>query len=314
MFAFHNKKKISRQLLRKTTRGLALTLSMTFFLSLASTHIFASQFDDLFGPGVREASDKEFWPFFRRQNLDSISEQDFFNVLIKMENLYRPLFRAEKMKLKIKKLWASEQLNTVSGNKGAEFFVTIPGGLARRPSMTVDSLALAVCHEIGHFLGGAPRYREYEDNSFWSSAEGQADYFATAKCLKKVFALRSENVAFFRQLDPLLKKKIKRKCRNYRCARIVAASLSLMKTIQEIEGAAVPVRLLGPDDYVTSRTQRSHPGHQCRLDTLVAGAACQVDVNLPFGKYDADIGACVRDTPNPEEIKGARPLCWYRPL
>jgi Zn-dependent protease with chaperone function len=52
------------------------------------------------------------------------------------------------------------------------------GGLARDPLVTKDGFSAVICHEIGHHIAGAPR-----KGFSWASNEGQADYFATTKCL-----------------------------------------------------------------------------------------------------------------------------------
>ncbi len=58
--------------------------------------------------------------------------------------------------------------------------------------LTTDGLAMVACHEIGHFLGGEPKkLRGRSNKKSWSSAEGQADYYA-ARCLEVYFSKGSE--------------------------------------------------------------------------------------------------------------------------
>lgn len=61
----------------------------------------------------------------------------------------------------------------------------ILGGTTRVKGMTKDAFAAAVCHEIGHVLGGSP-YQTI-NGSEWASAEGQADFFAANICLPGYF-------------------------------------------------------------------------------------------------------------------------------
>ena len=61
----------------------------------------------------------------------------------------------------------------------------ILGGTTRVKGMTKDAFAAAVCHEIGHVLGGSP-YQTI-NGSEWASAEGQADFFAANVCLPGYF-------------------------------------------------------------------------------------------------------------------------------
>jgi hypothetical protein len=58
------------------------------------------------------------------------------------------------------------------------------GGLARHGEITPDGFALVLCHEIGHHLGGVPRY---SGANGWASNEGQSDYFAATKCLRRAW-------------------------------------------------------------------------------------------------------------------------------
>jgi hypothetical protein len=61
----------------------------------------------------------------------------------------------------------------------------ILGGTTRAKGMTKDAYAAAVCHELGHVLGGAP-YQTIK-GSEWASSEGQADFFAASVCLPEYF-------------------------------------------------------------------------------------------------------------------------------
>ncbi|MEC9282909.1 MAG: hypothetical protein VX642_09365 [Bdellovibrionota bacterium] len=55
------------------------------------------------------------------------------------------------------------------------------GGLARVAEMNKDSMAISICHELGHLLAGPP----YKLNG--SSVEGAADYFSSGSCLRQYF-------------------------------------------------------------------------------------------------------------------------------
>ena len=60
--------------------------------------------------------------------------------------------------------------------------LTISGGYARQTLMTPDTFRLVLCHELGHILGGAPK----KGPNHLASVEGQADYYSTAKCMRRV--------------------------------------------------------------------------------------------------------------------------------
>ena len=56
------------------------------------------------------------------------------------------------------------------------FRLMILGGTTRIKGLTPDAYAAVICHELGHVIGGSP----FQTIAFaeWSSAEGQADFFA----------------------------------------------------------------------------------------------------------------------------------------
>ena len=62
-----------------------------------------------------------------------------------------------------------------------EYSVEIFKGVRYHRLMTPDVYAMIVCHEIGHHLGGFPEKR----GSSWAAVEGQADYYANLKCLRR---------------------------------------------------------------------------------------------------------------------------------
>ena len=91
--------------------------------------------------------------------------------------------------------------------------VKVMGGMARHPEMTEDALLLIVCHELGHYMGGTPKApRGNSEKLSWSSIEGQADYFATAKCLPKIFKNQKENREIIKSVPNKNLRKAQKKC------------------------------------------------------------------------------------------------------
>lgn len=242
-----------------------------------------------------------------------MTEQDFFNMLQLVENTYRPLFKKRKIDFYLVKDWKAKYVTTTAFYQNSTFVVSIPGEFARQEGMTVDSVALAACHEIGHFLGGSPRKTSSHETS-WMAVEGQADYFATSKCLRRLFNNRPENRAAYLKLSPVVREEVKKKCQSYQCARILAASLNLIKATQKLEKDQSILGLQLQDSSKVSETLEKHPSLQCRLDTLVAGAKCKVSLYEDFDPYDQAAGACAHDALDVEEAKAARPLCWFAPM
>lgn len=120
-----------------------------------------------------------------------------------------------------------------------EIFISIWGGMITHPELTQNTLGLLLCHELGHFLGGPP----LKSRDGWSSTEGQADYFSSAKCAKTL--LMSE-------------------------ADFIEAALRLVKIYAQVAREALP-SIERCDQSVVTRTNYGYPKSQCRLDTLMAG-------------------------------------------
>ena len=82
------------------------------------------------------------------------------------------------------KEWESSHVNAYAFRSQYRANGTLnSSGAYKTPTSNQDGLAAVVCHEIGHHLGGAP----IKENSSWSAGEGQADYYATLKCLRRVW-------------------------------------------------------------------------------------------------------------------------------
>ena len=105
-----------------------------------------------------------------------ISEEQFNTVIDKVNDVYAPLVAQEGGTLKIVKNWTDATVNAYAQRQGTTYLVSMFGGLARHETITEDGMALVVCHEIGHHIGGAPKKTW---GSAWASNEGQSDYFAT---------------------------------------------------------------------------------------------------------------------------------------
>jgi len=212
--------------------------------------------------------------------------------------------------LQIEFLWDNAEVrasSTYDDNDDPK--IVVYGGLARHPLMTEDGLSLILCHELGHFLGGAPKkFRGHSSLRSWSSAEGQADYYAASKCLKKVFRenVKNESIESLLGLVNIPPTEITNVCIDYLCQRILAASLSVSK-IYALAASGNPdqVSLKNKDQSVTYETITTHPNPQCRLDTYEAGALCPIPYSQDFDLNDPSVGACDQDY--------GRPLCWFHP-
>jgi hypothetical protein len=87
-------------------------------------------------------------------------------------------------------VWESTTINSQAWRLGSERYVRVYGGLVRHPKMTKPGLALMLAHETGHHLGGPA----YDPDMPWISWQGQADYWAASKGMKKVFGLHARKM------------------------------------------------------------------------------------------------------------------------
>lgn len=147
--------------------------------------------------------------------------------------------------------------------------------------MTEDGYVLVACHELGHHLGGAPRFSD--EDSKWASVEGEADYFATLQCAKKTIK---------------------------DSGRIAGAAQVLANILADLDEDPVP-NPKTPDTSKVTSTFEDHPAAQCRLDTYLAGSVCGIPYT-PLSASDPKGGTCF-SYPNDTTAKGSRPRCWFYP-
>lgn len=271
-------------------------------LSLTST---------LFGANVIPENDLNNPPVIIK-DFDTVSEYDFNVVTSTLYKIYAPIIEEKSgLKFVIIADWQDGAVNAYATRSVDAWNVHINGGIARAKGMTVDGLALTVCHEIGHHLGGAPRTFLYEG---WPSAEGQADYFATSKCLKKYYAQLSVE-SFSLQND--IPDKVLLDCNHVYtnladlkiCVRSQVAALDFAAFLNSLPDVRSPVMLGATDSKVVKGTKTNdYPGPQCRFDTLYQGSLCDVKPDVASSETDAKIGYC-----NDETRAGTRPRCWYKP-
>lgn len=148
------------------------------------------------------------------------------------------------------------------------------GGMARIPGMDDDGVAFITCHEVGHILGGTPRYKL--KNFEQLTSEGQADYYAPS-CLKKYF-----------MNDPLIMDELQKKQDPYNlklCKEKYSSNMDLAVCLRSLKGIHAFAQMIGymqriqgtpsiesqDTSEVAETLFDSYPSHQCRIDTMVAG-------------------------------------------
>ena len=133
----------------------------------------------------------------------------------------------------------NHRVNAEIIKSGQTLTIAVMGGMLAHPSMNENSLALLLCHELGHFLGGPP----LKSRGGWSSTEGQADYFSGSTCVRLI---GMEEADF---LD---------------------GAIRLTSIYAEVMGEPEP-NISQCDETKVPRTNFGYPTVQCRLDSIMAG-------------------------------------------
>jgi hypothetical protein len=247
------------------------------------------------------------------KRLGGLTEQQFNDVITKVETIYAPLVQQEGGTLSVSRAWSDGTVNAYAQRSGSTWKVAMFGGLARHATITEDGFALVVCHEIGHHIGGAPKKVMMWSNP-WASNEGQADYFATLKCLRRSF-LSDDNVGIVSKME--VPAKLTESCAaaweseedRAICIRGGMAGDSVAKLFAALRNQS-PAKFDTPDSRVVTTTDDNHPAHQCRLDTYFQGALCGVSFNENVEQNSEVAGTCHGSLGH---TQGLRPLCWFKP-
>lgn len=249
-----------------------------------------------------------------------MSEDNYHRLVDKVENTYRPIIEALGKDFTVNRDWENDKVNAQAKKEGNNFIINTFGGLARFESMTDDAFLLVTCHEIGHLIGGAPTIKPFNI----ASSEGQADYFATLKCMRKV--IRGENhkdIIGDSRLHPLVlsecyesfnpnNKDNKDDSEDYLiCLRTSLANKAMARTFKLLGDLETLPKFDTPDPYERMFILfNGYPNAQCRLDTLLAGSICNADLSESVHMELYNKGVC--STPN-GDTRGVRPRCWYVP-
>lgn len=241
-----------------------------------------------------------------------LNEAQFNKVIDKLEAIYTPIVSNMGGKLNIARKWDDGTVNANAMRMFGYWNVNMYGGLARHPAITEDGFSLVLCHEIGHHLGGAPKVKRLLGT--WASNEGQADYYATLKCLRMLY-LNDDNASIIKKqevpatLANSCAKAFPNKDEKNICIRGGMAGVSVANLFADLRKE--PLKTFDtPDTNVVKKTDDAHPATQCRLDTYFQGALCEKSFNEKVSQKDEVEGTCHGSTGH---TVGLRPLCWFKP-
>ncbi len=238
----------------------------------------------------------------RLSNAVNLSNQrDFNQTASQIYKEFASDFSRRGQTLKVVTDWQTQEENAYSSQDGRIAKIHLLGGYAR--ILHEDAFLMVACHEIGHHLAGAPYY-SFTEGPFRISTEGQADYFATSKCMRRILKYE-DNKAYVKRFGAHYSVRID--CNHtwgvdspdsYLCMRSIMAAMNL-----RLRHLPNKRDLLNTRDYTrVGQTYERHPIAQCRLDTHRAGALCPVSEN-------ANESNCL--VSRVRQGSGARPRCWF---
>ncbi len=245
------------------------------------------------------------------KNTNGMTQERFEAIIKRVSDVYAPIVQSKGATLDMINNWDDDTVNAYANRDGDVWHVSMFGGLARHPLTTDDGFMLVVCHETGHHLGGAPKYGGGSD---WAANEGQADYFGTLKCMKRVLE-KDDNISVVSKMtiDAEVTKQCSMVYKNDAevalCQRTAMAGKSLGMLLASL-GNEGKVSFTTPDKKIVKRTNDAHPAGQCRLDTYFNGGLCDKSFSEDVSETSPIPGTCIKR----DGYKvGPRPLCWYKP-
>ncbi|MDX6768886.1 MAG: hypothetical protein SF051_05095 [Elusimicrobiota bacterium] len=232
-----------------------------------------------------------------------IDEAVYNAVLDRVQAVYGPVIASKGARLSINRKWTDGTVNASAQQIGSTWHINMYGGLARHAAVTEEGFALVACHEIGHHIGGYPK-------SSWATNEGGSDYFATLKCMRRLYG----DAPPLGDVDPVAEagcsgefgdESARNGCRNG-----ARGGQSVAFLFQALRNSPTPPRFDTPNTTVVDQMYNRHPETQCRLDTYYQGALCGASVSSDLSNSDPNSGAC---TARNGQRVGLRPRCWYKP-
>lgn len=195
--------------------------------------------------------------FFTFNLYAEVSKSDFSLVVSIAHRNFKHLSLQNDRKLKFYTNYQSDWAQAFA-RRWDDDEIHLYGGFAKISKANVDSLALIICHELGHLYAGAP----YSNQDLKLSVEGMSDYWATRECMPKMIEELPEIE---------MRNDLKERCeQDLTCTRILQASLIVTTHFAKNSKEKAP-SLDDKDLSIVEKILKTHPSAQCRLDTFYAG-------------------------------------------
>ncbi len=269
------------------------------------------------------------------KNEGGLSKEVTDKVIQIVEDIYKPIVKKRyEGNLKIVNNWKDDRVNAFAKRPffTRTYHVEVWGGLARHKETTVDGLITVLCHELGHHIGGSPKNTFFLNR--WASVEGQSDYWANAKCTRRIYS-EFDNVKILKKRFSKFKNKSlskRKRIKNYLSSSAAEACNSVYTSMDDraiclrsAMGGYSTARLLAsiskkdlpefetPSKKKVDATVATHPEPQCRLDTYLRGALCDLSMDDVVSQSNPNKNLCNRFKTNNGSQAGVRSRCWYKP-
>lgn len=244
----------------------------------------------------------------------SITKADYDLLRNKIYQVFSPITDKLNRKLTVSDRWKSTIIDAVANRYYDVWTVEVSGELARHKEINFLGLATIFCHEMGHHVAGEPLKPKFK--TYWASTEGQADYFVGTKCFNLIFSA-DERLKWLDENSKTIDPEIKKICelahedinRRISCMRAIYGGLSAIHFFKRKYKKQPTPMISTPSNKVVKKTHWKHSVPQCRLDTFVEAALCDLPVDPIVSIENLGTGYCNRKM----YIRGVRPLCWYKP-
>lgn len=246
-------------------------------------------------------------------------KQSLLDIGNEIKETYSPIAQREGLSLNIK-WYPNEPIFNASGmNTDHSWNISIYGGLISKPDLSAEAFRFILCHEMGHVIGGSPRFDLMDDRVVLDNSKngntsnaGQPDYYAASVCMKLLLKNKDNSKFNSSNLDPALKLKceneFKIESEKNLCKRIGSAGLAAMSFLNAYMKTSANLSFATPSKKTAIQMESGHPDFQCRVDTILAGALCN---STPKGISSDEADQVNLDCSN--NPVAHRPACWFVP-
>lgn len=177
-----------------------------------------------------------------------------------------PLLTRETRQLSVEIDWENPFFTAHARYRGNTNYIGLWGGYLRAPGLNPAILAVTLCHELGHLIGGQPKQTNEEENL---STEGQSDFFAGLNCT-------ADFLRAYPRHAPKISEEVRNFCEGHHdCELSLESGLQTYRFLQKWGFAPYsPVSIQKRAAEANEFIPNTYPVYQCRLDSFTTAATC----------------------------------------